>query len=66
MKSFIMGLWFLTISAGSLLAAAVAWLNRFTGASYYHFYAWLMLGAALLFAVIAWRYRSTPAEPAVA
>jgi POT family proton-dependent oligopeptide transporter len=62
MKSFIMGLWFLTISGGSLLAAAVAWLNRFTGASYYTFYAWLMLGAAVIFAVIAWRYRYAAPE----
>jgi POT family proton-dependent oligopeptide transporter len=65
MKSFIMGLWFLTITGGSLLAALVAWLNRFPGAGYYTFYAWLMLGAAALFAVIAWRYRYvTPEEAA--
>jgi proton-dependent oligopeptide transporter, POT family len=57
MKSVIMGLWYFTISAGSLLAAVVAELNRFHGAGYYQFYAWLMLGAAGLFSLIAWRYR---------
>ena len=66
MKSFIMGLWFLTISGGSLLAAAVAWINTFTGAAYYQFYAWLMLGAAAVFALVAWRYRPVTAPPPVA
>jgi POT family proton-dependent oligopeptide transporter len=65
MKSFIMGLWYLTISGGSLLAAAVAWLNRFPGAGYYHFYAALMLGAALVFVALAWAYRPAPGVAAV-
>jgi POT family proton-dependent oligopeptide transporter len=63
-KSFIMGLWYLTISAGSLLAAVVARLNRYQGVAYYRFYAWLMLGAAVAFAAIALVYR--PAAPAAA
>jgi POT family proton-dependent oligopeptide transporter len=57
LKSLVMGLWYLTISGGTFLAAVVAWLNRFQGAAYYHFYAALMLGAAFVFALVAWRYR---------
>ncbi|HET9552386.1 MAG TPA: MFS transporter [Anaeromyxobacteraceae bacterium] len=63
-KSFIMGLWYLTISAGSLLAAVVARLNRYQGVAYYRFYAWLMLGAAVVFAAVALVYR--PVAPAAA
>jgi POT family proton-dependent oligopeptide transporter len=63
LKSLVMGLWFLTISAGSLLAAVVAGLNRWQGVRYYHFYAWLMLGAAVVFLLVAltWRARHRPA-----
>jgi POT family proton-dependent oligopeptide transporter len=60
-KSLIMGLWYATISAGSFLAAAVAWLNRFQGAAYYGFYAALMLAAAVIFAGVAWWYPVAPA-----
>ncbi len=59
LKSLVMGLWYLTISAGSLLAAVVAGLNRWHGVGYYHFYAWLMLGAAVLFLAVALAYRAT-------
>jgi POT family proton-dependent oligopeptide transporter len=59
LKSLVMGLWFLTISAGSLLAAVVAGLNRWQGVGYYHFYAWLMLGAAVAFLLVALAYRAT-------
>ena len=52
LKSLVMGLWFLTISGGSLLAAVVAGLNRWQGVGYYHFYAWLMLGAAVVFLLV--------------
>jgi POT family proton-dependent oligopeptide transporter len=60
-KSFIMGLWYATIAAGQLLAAAVAWLNRFQGVAYYAFFAALMLGAAVVFAAVAWWYPAVPA-----
>ncbi len=59
LKSLVMGLWFLTISCGSLLAAVVAGLNRWQGVGYYHFYAWLMLGAAVLFLVVALAWHAT-------
>jgi proton-dependent oligopeptide transporter, POT family len=59
LKSLVMGLWYLTISGGSLLAAVVAGLNRWQGVGYYHFYAWLMLGAAVVFLLVALAYRAT-------
>jgi POT family proton-dependent oligopeptide transporter len=62
MKSAIMALWYVTISLGQLLTAVVAGLNRFRGAAFFEFFAVLMLGAAILFAVVARRYR--PAESA--
>ncbi len=63
LKGLVMGLWYLTISGGTFLAALVAWLNRYPVESpaYYHFYAALMLAAAVAFLVVAWRYR--PAAP---
>ncbi len=59
LKSLVMGLWYLTISAGSLLAAVVAGLNRWQGVGYYHFYAWLMLGAAIAFLLVTLAFRAT-------
>ncbi len=56
MKSAIMALWYLTISLGQLLTAAVAALNRFHGVAYFAFFAALMLAAALVFALVAWWY----------
>jgi POT family proton-dependent oligopeptide transporter len=58
LKSLVMGLWYLTISGGSLLAAAVAGLNRWQGAGYYRFYAWLMLGAAVAFLLVTLAFRA--------
>ena len=63
MKSAIMGLWYVTIAAGSLLTALVAWLNRFQGVAYFGFFAALMLGAAFAFALVARRYRRVQAAP---
>ncbi|HYG66568.1 MAG TPA: MFS transporter, partial [Anaeromyxobacteraceae bacterium] len=65
-KSVIMGLWYLTIASGSLLTAAVAALNRFQGVAYYNFFAALMLGAAVLFAVVARWYRPVESARTVA
>ncbi|HET6921779.1 MAG TPA: MFS transporter [Anaeromyxobacteraceae bacterium] len=62
MKSLVMGLWFVTIASGSLLTAAVAWLNRFQGVAYYAFFAGLMLAAAVAFALVAWWYPAAPPE----
>jgi POT family proton-dependent oligopeptide transporter len=66
MKSVVMALWYLTISAGQLLTAVVAGVNRFHGVAYFAFFAALMLGAAVAFALVAWRYRPVESpEPAV-
>jgi len=69
LKSLVMGLWYLTISAGSLVTAVVAQLNRFQGVAYYHFFTALMAVAAVLFALVAWRFpvaapATRPGEPA--
>jgi POT family proton-dependent oligopeptide transporter len=70
MKSVVMALWYLTISVGQLLTAVVAGANRFHGVAYFAFYAALMLGAAVAFALVAWLYRPVelpePATPAAA
>jgi POT family proton-dependent oligopeptide transporter len=63
-KSVIMGIWYLTIAVGSLLTAVVAWLNRFQGVAFYAFFAALMLGAAVAFALVAWWYRPVEAARA--
>jgi POT family proton-dependent oligopeptide transporter len=57
-----MGLWYVTIAAGSLLTAVVAWLNRFQGAVYFWFFAALMLAAAIVFALVARWYAATAAQ----
>jgi proton-dependent oligopeptide transporter, POT family len=62
MKSVVMGLWYVTIASGSILTAVVAALNRFQGVAYYTFFAALMFGAAIVFALVARWYR--PVESA--
>jgi POT family proton-dependent oligopeptide transporter len=64
MKSAIMGLWFLTFFAGSLLTSAVAALNRFQGVGFYAFFAVLQLAAAVAFALLARWYPERPAATA--
>lgn len=71
MKSIVMSLWLLAVSAGNVLTALV---NRFTqdadgnstltGASYYWFFTALMLAATLVFMVISrfYRYRDVLPE----
>jgi dipeptide/tripeptide permease len=64
MKSFIMSLYLLSVSAGNLLTSMV---NRFTqdaegnstltGASYYWFFTYLMLGAAVVYIFVSLFYR---------
>ncbi|ABC83785.1 POT family MFS transporter [Anaeromyxobacter dehalogenans] len=63
LRSVVMGLWYVTISAGSLLTALVAWLNRFQGVAYYAFFAAMMLVAAFVFAAVARWYRPVEAAP---
>ncbi|MEY3021957.1 MAG: hypothetical protein RIS86_1155 [Planctomycetota bacterium] len=64
MKSLIMSLYLLSVSAGNFLTALV---NRFTqdadgnstlvGAQYYWFFTWMMLGAAVVYLVVSNFYR---------
>jgi POT family proton-dependent oligopeptide transporter len=58
MKSIIMSLWFLTISLGNVFTGLVAKANPFQGAAFFWFFSGLTLIAAILFAVVAKRYRS--------
>ena len=58
MKSTIMSLWFLTFSLGNLFTGLVAKANPFQGAAFFWFFSGMTLAAAVLFAVIAKRYRS--------
>ena len=65
MKSTIMSIWLVTVALGNLLTAAVSALNRFQGASYFWFFAVLMLAGAIGFAFVARKYRPAAAtEPA--
>ena len=65
MKSTIMSIWLVTVALGNFLTAAVSALNRFQGASYFWFFAVLMLAGAIGFAFVARKYRPAAAtEPA--
>ena len=58
MKSFIMAIFLLSISAGNLLTSLVHWLNPdLKGAAYYWWYAAVMAIAATLFIPVAIFYR---------
>lgn len=67
MKSFIMGLWLLSVSLGNLIAAIVnsllvtpenpGGLLNFTGPEYFWFFAGLMFVTALIFIIYARRYK---------
>jgi POT family proton-dependent oligopeptide transporter len=57
MRSTIMSIWFLAVGSGNLFTAAVSKLFFFQGASYFWFFAALMLVAAVLFTLLARRYR---------
>jgi proton-dependent oligopeptide transporter, POT family len=58
MKSTLMGLWFLTISAGNLLTAAISAANPFDGgASEFFFYAGLVTVVSVTFVLVAARYK---------
>jgi POT family proton-dependent oligopeptide transporter len=59
MKSTIMSLWFLTFSLGNLFTGIVAKAAPFSGAAFFWFFSGLTLVAAIIFAIIAKRYRST-------
>ena len=65
MKSTIMSLWYLTISAGSFLTGFIAQLQRFSGPTFYWFFTGLQVVAAVLFTAIAIWYRPALAETSV-
>ena len=56
MKSTIMSFWLLTIFAGNLLTAYVSAINKFSGATYFLFFAGIMAGLAVVFVWMASRY----------
>jgi proton-dependent oligopeptide transporter, POT family len=66
MRSAIMSFWYLTIAAGNLLTALVTELVPLTGATYFWFFAALMLAAAVVFRIVARRYRAPAAAPVAA
>ncbi len=57
MKSTIMSFFFLTIFAGNLLTAYVSEINKFSGASFFWFFAALMGGVSGIFIWTASRYK---------
>lgn len=64
LKSIVQALYLLSISLGNLFAAAVHWFianpdgtTKLHGAPYYLFYAFVSIGASLVFSVFALRYR---------
>ncbi len=57
MKSTIMSFWLLTVFLGNLLAAVVAQLNVFQGASYFYFFAGLMFLVSIIFMRSASKYQ---------
>lgn len=57
MKSTIMSFWLLTIFAGNLLTAYISEINKFSGASYFLFFAGLMLALSFVFVALAARYK---------
>ncbi|MBI1861435.1 MAG: POT family MFS transporter [Deltaproteobacteria bacterium] len=57
MKSTIMGLFFLTITIGNFLTAIISFINTFTGAHEFLFYAVLMFVVSLFFVRAAWKYQ---------
>lgn len=59
MKGTIMSLWSLAVSAGNFLVSIISAMKFFTGASQFFFYAGLIFVAAVIFGLIARRYKTT-------
>ncbi len=64
MKSFVMSINLLSVSAGNAFTMLVNWFiqnpdgsSKLEGAAYFWFFTAVMLGAAVLFVVVAWFYR---------
>jgi POT family proton-dependent oligopeptide transporter len=66
MKSFVMALYFGSITLGTFFTAVVNKFNAhdgrlyLAGADYYMFFTWLMLAASVLFVFVAWNFKSRP------
>jgi len=56
-KSTVMSFWMLTVSFGNILAAVAAKLNVFDGASAFFFWAVLMTAVAVVFGLMARKYK---------
>ncbi|MEZ4846270.1 MAG: MFS transporter [Bdellovibrionota bacterium] len=56
-KSTIMGLWFLSVSLGNLVAGAIAASNKFEGGSFFMFFAALTFVFAIIFIFVAKTYK---------
>jgi POT family proton-dependent oligopeptide transporter len=65
MKSTVMSFWMLTTALGNQLTATVSKVNAFQGASFFWFFAALMLGVSILFAVVARAYQPVGAAQAI-
>lgn len=57
MKSTMMSLWLLTVTAGNLFTAVIEFLNHFQGASQFYFFAAVMFVISVIFVIMAVRYR---------
>lgn len=64
MKSFVMAFFMMSIALGNLLTSAVNFFiqnsdgsNKLAGAAYYEFFTLLMLATAVLFVLVAYRYK---------
>ena len=57
MKSTIMGFWLLTFSFGNMLVAFLAPLQALSLATFFWIFAGLMVVAAVVFVILAARYR---------
>jgi POT family proton-dependent oligopeptide transporter len=60
MRSTIMSIWFLAVGSGNLFTALVSKLVPLGDASYFWFFAALMLAATIAFRAVARRYRPAP------
>jgi len=57
MKSTVMSLWLLTVTAGNLFTALIEFLNHFHGAGEFYFFANVMFVIAVIFVFMATRYQ---------
>jgi proton-dependent oligopeptide transporter, POT family len=66
MRSTVISIWFVTMSAGNLLAVLVTRVLRLEGAAWFWFFAAVMVAVALAFRAIARGWRVAPEDEIVA